>query len=214
MKTVIYKVRLIGFMALLGNLGHSQGFVNLDFEDADLTGYPPESSVPAMSAFPRWAVTAAYTPYNTVSLSGNAISIMDANSSYLGYNIQGNYYALLVAGNSPSSSQTISIGQIGTIPEGTQSITFWGNIGGLQVTFDGHPLYFNIIGTGPQYNIYGADISEYRGQTGNLLFTLPPYVASAALDNIQFSSSSIPEPSMLSLVGLGLLGLGWHRRRI
>ena len=62
------------------------------------------------------------------------------------------------------------------------------------------------------YTIYGADISAYAGQTGQLLFTAPLQTG-ALLDNIQFSSVAIPEPSALTLFALGSLLLGWHRCR-
>ena len=212
MKTILNK-SLIGLLVLLTRSGNSQGFMNLNFEDGNLTGYPPGSAVPASNAFPGWTVNAPYIFYDNFSLSGEAISIIDTNSSYLGYTIEGRYYAFFVAGNSPSSSQTITIGQSGAIPSWAQSITFWGTLGGMQVTFDGNPLYFSAIGNGPNYTIYRADISPYASQTGELLFTLPPYVNSANLDNIQFSNIPIPEPSTLSLIGLGLLSLGWHWRR-
>ncbi len=99
---------------------------NLDFENANLEGYSPGNIVPAVNAFPGWTVNAVYIPYDDFSLSGESISIMDANSPFFTTTIQGTYYALFEAGNSPSSSQTISLGQTGTIPMGTESITFWG----------------------------------------------------------------------------------------
>jgi hypothetical protein len=212
MKT-IKQIALIGLLVLPVHIGNSQGFVNFNFENANLTGYPPESTVPATSAFPGWTVNAQYILYDGFSLSGEAVSIIDSNSSYMGYTIQGNYYALFEAGNSPSSSQTISLGQTGTIPLGTESITFWGNIGGLQITFAGQSLAFGEIGSTANYNIYGANISQFAGDTGQLLFSLPAYDGSAALDNIQFSPSSVPEPNSLGLFALGGLFLAWRCRK-
>src|SRR5437667_1888735 len=199
MKTIINKIVLIEALVLLARLGNSQGFANLNFESANLTGYSPGSTVPATNAFPGWTVNAQYIPYDDFSLSGESISIMDTNSPFFTTSIQGKYYALFVPANSPSSSQTISLGQTGTIPLGPQSITFWGNIGGLQITFAGQSLAFREIGSTANYNIYAADISAFAGQTGKLLFSLPPFVSNATLDNIQFSSSPVPEPSTLAL---------------
>jgi len=66
-------VSLVVVALFLGRLaGFSQGFVNLNFENANLTGYPPESTVPATNAFPGWAVSAAYIPYDDLSLSGES----------------------------------------------------------------------------------------------------------------------------------------------
>jgi hypothetical protein len=199
---------LVGWVALLGWEGKSAGFVNLDFESANLAGYPQTSPVPAGNAFPGWTVNARYFLYDDVSLSGDSISIFDSTPPYGGPVIQGAYYAALASGNYPGFDQTISLGQTGTIPVGTQSITFWGSIGGLQITFAGQNISFSEIGSAANYDIYAADVSSFAGQTGQLLFSLPPYVASAALDNIQFSSSSIPEPSVFGLLASGGLFFG------
>ncbi len=211
MKTIVNKIVLIGFLVLLGRVGNSQGFTNLDFESAKIDlGGSYQNFV--TNAFPGWTVNAPYVFYDDVSLSGNSVSIMDANG-YPPYPIQGIYFAFLASGNTPGNGQTISLGQTGTIPSWAQSITFWGTIGGMQVTFDGNPLSFSATGSGSHYTIYEADVSAYANQTGELLFTLPPYVNSATLDNIQFSSSPIPEPSTLSLTALGGLFLArWMRK--
>jgi hypothetical protein len=103
------------------------------------------------------------------------------------------------------------IGQTGTIPVGTQSLTFFANQSGLQVSFGGQNLSFSAIGTGAGYTIYGANISSYAGQTGQLLFTTPG-VASALLDDIQFSTTAVPEPSEFALGALGALLLGFRRK--
>jgi hypothetical protein len=194
-------------------IGQAQDFVNLNFENANLAGYSPGGLVPATNAFPGWVVTAAYIPYDDVSLSGEAISIMDTNSPYFTTSIQGKYYALFEPGNSPGSTQTISLGQSGTIPSGTESMTFLGDIGGLQITFAGQSIAFSEIGSTANYNIYGANVSQFAGDTGQLLFSLAAYASDARLDNIQFSTSPIPEPSALASFALGGLFLVWWRRR-
>jgi hypothetical protein len=52
------------------------------------------------------------------------------------------------------------------------------------------------------YTVYGVDVSPFAGETGQLLFTAP-IQNFVLLDNIQFSSSPVPEPSSLCLIGLG-----------
>jgi len=211
MKTILKKIGLVGLITLLGWKGKSQGFVNLNFENANLTGYQQASLVPAANAFPGWTATAPYISYDAPSLSGNSISIFDTNPPYGGPVIQGAYYAFLASGNTPGLGQTISLGQSGTIPGGMQSMTFWGDIGGLQITFAGQSLAFSQTGSTANYNIYTADVSAFAGQSGQLLFSLPAYVNSATLDNIQFSSSPVPEPGILSLSALGGLLFGLRR---
>jgi hypothetical protein len=74
-------------------------------------------------------------------------------------------------------------------------------------------LTFNAIGSGSGYTIWQANISAYAGQTGQLEFTAP-WQTQGLLDNIQFSSFPVPEPSGLPLavLGAGLIGLlRWRR---
>jgi hypothetical protein len=180
-------------------------FQNVDFESADLTEYLPGNTVPAANAFPGWTVNATYILYDGSSLSGEAIGIYDTNDPSK-ISIQGTYYAGFGPGNSSfGGTNTISLGQTGTIPLGTHSITFWGEIAGLQITFAGQPLAFSQIGSTANYNIYGADISAFAGQTGQLLFSAPPFTHPANLDNIQFSPSQVPEPETFALSALGAL---------
>jgi hypothetical protein len=42
---------------------------------------------------------------------------------------------------------------------------------------------------------------------------MPPYVASATLDNIYFSSFPVPEPSIFALAALGGVLLVWRAKR-
>ena len=210
MKTILKKIGLIGLITLLRWEGKSQGFINLNFESANLTGYPQTSPVPAANAFPGWTVNAQYIIYDDASLGGASISIMDANG-YPPYPIQGNYFAFLASGNESDTDFSISLSQTGAIPLGMQSMTFWGNIGGLQITFAGQSLAFSETGSTANYNIYTADVSAFAGQSGQLLFSLPAYVNSATLDNIQFSTSPVPEPSTLCLTVLGGIAFAWRR---
>ena len=71
-------------------------------------------------------------------------------------------------------------------------------------------MSFIPTGSSDNYNIYAADVSAYAGQTAQLLFTA---VAGNAgmLDNIQFSSTAVPEPNQFALAALGTLLLGCRR---
>src|SRR5689334_18532780 len=116
---IICKIVITLLLLLLVRAGTSQGFLNFDFESANLTGYSQGNIVPASNAFPGWAVSATYIPYDDISLSGESISIMDAKSPFFTTSIQGTYYALFTPANSPSSTKTISLSQTGMIPSGT-----------------------------------------------------------------------------------------------
>lgn len=198
----------------------AQGFVNLNFENATFTPGRFGGTVSATNAIPGWTPyyaggAANFINSNGVSLGGAMISLEDTNNRQYPQ-VQGKYFLLLQAGFSGDSS-SVSVGQTGQIPLTAQSLVFWGYVSpSVQISFNGNPLTVANIGAGPNiYSIYQADISPYAGQIGELLFTSPyTSVATVAiLDNIQFSTTPVPEPGTLALVGLGAVGLGWRWRK-
>ena len=209
------KIIFCFFLSCVVQLGLSQGFVNLDFEASSATSF-------ANVAIPGWTATGSVL-YDTVSLGGAAVILEDTNASSLGpAPLQGTYSVLLYGASSiyapPDEQYPASIGQAGMISTTAQSMTFWCNqsqFNGsslIQVTFNGLPIDYLVTGGTANYTIYSADISAYAGQTGQLLFTAPVNT-SALLDNIQFSTSPVPEPSMFALTALGSLLLGFGRWR-
>jgi hypothetical protein len=196
-------------------------FQNLNFESATIVPDPSSPYYPyavfASSAIPGWVAYIGGSQqtdiiHNTVSLGAAAISIHDTTSSF--QPIQGNYSVLL----QPSSGgppTTAAIGQIGQIPSTAVSLIFYGTTT-MQVTFDGQSLSLIQLGSAPGYQIVGADISAFAGQTGELRFlmmTNPQFGLMSYLDNIQFSTSPIPEPSTIGLFTLGGLFLRWRFTR-
>jgi hypothetical protein len=222
------------FSALLQDAS-GQGFANLDFESANVSGHSPGDEVSTSVALPSWtayfsnssdqtASSLSMVGYDGLSLGPAFISLEDSNApngtgGFSLFPMQGNYSIFLQGSQGgvpfPPGTST-SIGQIGTIPNTAQSLTFLAILGGnFQVTFDGQNISYSAVGSGANYTIYGADISNYAGQTGQLLFTALNQT-STLLDNIQFSSSAVPEPSEFALSGLGTLLLGlqrWTKRR-
>jgi len=83
-------------------------------------------------------------------------------------------------------------------------------MGGMQITFNNQALSFASISTTGSYSIYGADVSAFAGQTGELLFRVPSQQG-GIFDNIQFSTVAVPEPSTFALAALGALLLGCRR---
>jgi hypothetical protein len=109
MKTIaiLLSCFLIGAHAVL-----AQGFVNLNFENAHITG-TVFNTIPATNAFPGWTVIAPYVFYNDQSLSGGSISIFDTNQTISSFPpLQGKYFVLLV-GSGNLQYGAISIGQSG-----------------------------------------------------------------------------------------------------
>jgi len=196
-----------------------QGFVNLDFEDSYIVGFNTGTAYVV-----GWK---AYGAYQAVNDSGgttlwyNNETFDAANASLEGVNyfrpaIDGQYSIYLQGGTVAGGIYGISgaaIGQTAQIPATAKSITYWSSGGHLVVTFDGQLLSFNSLGTGANHSVYGADISAYAGQTGELRFTAPWLRGGDMIDNIEFSSVAIPEPSVLSLFGICIACLFWRMGR-
>jgi hypothetical protein len=197
----------------------SQGFINLNFENAaivyDSSGQFA-SSVYASNAVSGWTayiagVSQTDIMYNDRTLDNACVSLQGTNSSVL-TPIQGYYTMLLLGASAYAQQQSASVGQTGQIPLTALSLIFWGYVGQDDVSFAGQTLSLVILGSTANYNIYGADISAFAGQTGLLLFTASPQEEDV-IDNIQFLSSSVPEPNVISFVALGSALLVWCRWR-
>lgn len=220
----------------------AQGFTNLDFESATI-GQTGGSDVQFNQALPGWTGTVGGVQqtvalYNTLYLDTAGIAIIDHNwTNSAGYNngggyppisglIQGNYTAILMSGNTsganPQPADT-TLSQTSLVPIGIQSLQFkaykaFDSQGSFAVTLGGQTLYLTTLGTGADYTLYGANVSQWAGQTAQLAFTVfaeNPHVDDEYLylDAIQFSTQSIPEPSEFALVAFGALLLGFHRWR-
>jgi hypothetical protein len=190
----------------------SQGtFVNLNFELANVPLVPAGQFggiVSVTNGVPGWAVYLGGTAqtlmaHNDVSLGGPVVAIYgpDWSSAEI---LQGSYTVSL----QPSTfgpPTTVSIGQTGQIPQLTQSLRFYGN-GAYTVAFGGQQIPVISLGTTAKYTLFGADISAYGNQTGELRF-----VGYGLLDNIIFSNQPIPEPSMGGLLLWSLLVIAAKR---
>jgi hypothetical protein len=153
----------------------AQGFVKLDFEGANLSGYS-SGLVPTVDAVPGWTVYldgAAQTsiPYDSNSSSSPVFASLESGSL-----LQGQYFIALteIFISPPTQTYTAAIGQAGQIPVGAQSLTFIGNTDSrdLQITFNGSPISFVTTDSTSHYMTFGAYISQFAGDTGQLLFTL------------------------------------------
>ena len=203
------------FLLAAGQAGFSQSFVNLDFENATFVSDPSSSYYPsqvyASNAIPGWTAYVAGTPLtdvfsNNAYLTGGCVTLVGTNWGFAP--MQGQYFVALFGNHYWIYTNTAGIGQTGQIPLTAQSLIFWGNVGLGDVSFNGQTLSLAVIGSTNSYNIYGANISAFAGQTGQLLFTTG-IGANDMIDNIQFSSTPVPEPGALGLFALGgvLLGL-------
>ena len=208
----------------------SQGFVNLDFENANVSGYSPNSSsVPTDAAFPGWT-TVYYQPgfgdqpvsqvaYDAISIGGAIISVNDTNTGFGFVPLEGQFSAFLFGGSSDVSS---AISQTGLVPASAKSIRMEiGNymaIGSFSVSLNGQMVEMVPLGTFSTYTLYGGDILPFVNQVATLSITAAgvtsgPGPNPVLLDDIQFSSSPVPEPSAFALSTLGGLLLAWRYRR-
>ncbi len=212
-------------LALLRNVS-AQGFVNLDFESATIipVSGDPYNRIEFTPAFPGWT---GYTGTNVQTLALFSVIFLDSSGIGLTGGLSG-YGAMLEAGNtltSPLMPADTTLSQTGLVPPGTQSLLFYGDFyselnetpNDFAVTLNGQALSLIPFGTDSGYTLYGADISSWAGQTATLAFTVfaqRPHHGNnyLYLDDIQFSPSAVPEPSVLSLLSVCILLLCWHRR--
>jgi hypothetical protein len=203
---------------LLCQSSHAQGFINLNFENATIVSDDPPHLVTiyANSAIPGWTAYFGSSPltsisYSTLSLGGANVSLIDTNNSSGLRPLRGRY-SVLLEGSGLGTPTVAALGQTGQIPVSALSMSFlFRSLNGeLQVSFNGQPIPLFQTGATTNYAILSGDVSVFAGQTGQLLFSASPIHNAGFLDNIQFSSSSIPEPSALALVVLGGLFIGWR----
>jgi PEP-CTERM motif len=222
---------------LLCQSSHAQGFVNLNFESAHTSGYPPHDNVQTGDAIPGWAasffITGIGNVYpseiwqNAISLGGGGISINDTNTGFSFAPLAGKYSVFLFGGNYVSGEffpESATISQSGLVPVGSQSIQMRiGNYGGMgifAVALNGQQISMIPLAVFPTYTLFGGNVSPFANQTAALSITAlkvtsGPGPNPVLLDNIQFSSAPIPEPSALALAALGCGLFGFrHWRKI
>jgi hypothetical protein len=229
MKTTCETIILLVIGQLTIGAVFGQGtFQNLNFESpiAPLIVSPNSGTVPFANAFPGWVGYEGTNQATRARFAGvnldNATLALLTNTIFSAPLIEGNYTAVLQAGRNPVISGTpllvsASLAQTGLVPADSQSLLFKAFTAGtaFAVSLAGVNIPVYTLETFPTYTLYGGDISAFANSVAELRFTAFPnnYPGSTvfALDSIQFSNQPIiPEPSTLSLFGLGALLLGWR----
>ncbi len=200
-------------------------FANLKFELAHpISAGNPEypSFVTAASALPYWTVTIGGVQqteisFNAPSTGSPAVVLIGPGNNFGLAPIDGNYSVFLQGSGVPSAA---SISQTGLIPAGMQSLLFEAQpgTGPLDISIGGQNIPFTAVGTGVNYTLYGANISAWAGDSEGLTFSALEGslgLNNWEIDDISFSTTPEPEPSIVTLTAIGGLLFGarkWFAR--
>jgi hypothetical protein len=193
-------------------------FSNLDFESA-VIGTPVAHELPTSQALPHWTVQPAnggMVGYDSMALDGADVSLQDGLTPYgafprVMYPLSGSYSVLLQSGQDGFGHPTTSwISQSGDVPSDANSILFIGDNGAPTLSLNGTVIPTSVYSVGQTVNslngpvdTYIGDIRAFSGQQNVLLkFESAGY---NTLDDIQFSSTVVPEPSTLALLTIAAL---------
>jgi hypothetical protein len=202
-------------------LGQGTFFQNLDFEQANpvvVQGSPSPDYVTAASALPYWTILVAGTQQNGVfendpTLGDSSVGLIGPGDRF-GSPIDGEY-SVLLEGIFPGT--TASISQTGEIPSGAKSLLFeasngeQGEQGQFEIFLGSQSVPFIAVGGGPNYTLYGANISAWASQTAQLSFVATGGSFNTwELDDASFSTTAVPEPGMLVLIILNGIAFGVH----
>jgi len=212
-------------VAFISLSAQAQGtFQNLNFEQANPVSAGDHSNpnaVTSTSAFPFWSVYAG-----SVQLTEVNFNDPDAGTTTVGLvgptgpffpAIDGNYSALLQGGGTASAA---SISQTGLMPAGSQSLLFEAkpdfSDDVLDLSIGTQQIQLITLSSAPTYNLFGANISAWAGQTEPLTFSAPTEAGGNnwVIDDISFSPTAVtPEPSTLALFLMGGAALAARRWR-
>ena len=178
-------------------------FQNLDFESATISPVPGDTynRIVFSQAFPGWT---GFENTNQATLALYTGAFLDSSgfglqtNSFFASLQEGRYSATIQTGYSlfdfPHHIQTNSLSQTGTVPIGARSLIFRAHGDNFVVSLGGKPLTLVPLGT----PLYGANVTNFSGQTAELRFTVlptpPPRVPinGLSLDSISFSARPVP----------------------
>jgi hypothetical protein len=216
---------LVGLLFLCRS-GHAQGFVNLDFASAQLSGHGAGDFVPITNAIPGWTGYLGNNQqpqalYNALGTGSAEIAILGTNYSFASSLVipDNAYTVVLQAGLGDGGSVSTAIAQPALIPLTAKSILFEASLNPSewQVSVAGQNIpVFQVSTIGTAFAIYQGNISAFAGQVNELRFTalsLAGPTVNLYLDAISFSPIAVPEPGGLALAALGTLLLGFRRWR-
>src|SRR5262249_16802077 len=139
--------------------------------------------------------------YNGPSIGSTSVSILGSPDS-----IHGAFSVYLYGGDTAPAA---SISQTAIVPVSMESILFWSQYNGqpdgtLSVSLSGQNIVLFKLATGPnRTTLYGGDVSAFAGQNAQLTFSATEGINNFwNIDDIQFSTSPIPEADTVNLLAL------------
>jgi hypothetical protein len=195
-----------------------QGFVNLDFEAANISEAQAFDFVQTSDSLPGWNVfygtnsASTFIGYETLIVGAPQADLMGTNRSDI-KRIEGNFSVFLQGGQTRDVSTGIisttdaTISQTGLVPTTAESIIFKAQPGTqtLFLSLGGQNIPFTDLATTADYTLFGGDVSAFADQSFELEFTMQGTGTGWNLDSIEFSSQPVPEPNVCGLVALGCL---------
>lgn len=174
-------------------------FQNLNFEAARII-FSNNSTVDVATtnALPGWSAFSGTSQLTAIPYNGFGaiypVELFGSNSLV----ISGNFSIEIGQGSHPGLG---SISQTGLVPADARSLIFkgsWTSLVPVGVSLGGQGLSYSALSSGSNYTLYGVDISSFSGQTASLAFSAPSGLL-YLIDDIQFSTTTVPEPSSLAL---------------
>jgi hypothetical protein len=216
-------------------------FQNLGFEAGPVYNSPDYAAI-YPDVLPNWIVRFGNTVQpgascNNFTLDYPVVALMSRGGSLgTNYVIAGDRSVFLQSASSDpfnpaASAINVSISQVGVVPVDAQSLVFdarnqWSSLfpippGPLNVTMGGVTLPLILLASNGGNVTYAANIANWSGQTTELSIGV---LASPAwggfgwegwsvVDSIRFSPESVPEPTIVALVGLSWVLLGLWRTK-
>lgn len=206
--------------------GPAQLVPNGSFENGTLPSTPwtPGETLDPSIALPNWSISGSPLYYQAGPLGGPVIAITSESATSNGTN------SVYLQAGFGGALDAVSVWQNLLIPAYAKTITFeskavWdpglypaGYYLALLVSAAGtvtSPSYISTDVSG--LNTYAIDVSAFAGSTMELKFSVDPMGSNRGgawqIDNIQYSTTPVPEPGIVTFLSYGTLTLLFLRAR-